>query len=96
MAKAYFLFEVEITDPVGYEVYRSQTAAILEKYGGRYLVRGGDPKQIEGTDRPVRFVVAEFDNVDQAMLWYNSPEYQAILPIRLRNSTSRAVCLTGV
>ena len=30
------------------------------------------------------------------MLWYNSPEYQGILPIRLRTSRGRAVCLTGV
>jgi uncharacterized protein (DUF1330 family) len=96
MPKAYFLFEIEITDPIGYEAYRSQAAVIIERCGGRYLIRGGDPKLVEGNDAPGRIVVAEFDSLGQAMLWYNSPEYQAILPIRLRNSTGRAICLTGV
>jgi uncharacterized protein (DUF1330 family) len=95
VSKGYFLAEIEITDPAGYEAYRSQTAATLERYGGRYLIRGGDPKPVEGSDTPGRIVVVEFESAEQAMLWYNSPEYQAILPIRLRHSTGRALCLTG-
>ena len=95
MPKGYMLFEVEITDPAEYEIYRSQTAATLPKYGGRYLVRGGDPKLIEGAGSPARVVITEFDSVERALDWYNSPEYQAILPVRLRTSSGRALCLTG-
>ena len=95
MPKGYMLFEIEITEPVEYEVYRSQTAATLLKYGGKYLVRGGDPKIIEGTGSPARVVITEFDSVEQALDWYNSPEYQAILPVRLRTSRGRSLCLTG-
>jgi uncharacterized protein (DUF1330 family) len=40
-------------------------------------------------------VVLEFDSPAQAMTWYNSPEYQAILPHRLRNTTGRAICVAG-
>jgi uncharacterized protein (DUF1330 family) len=32
--------------------------------------------------------VIEFASVEQARAWYDSPEYQAILPIRLRHSTA--------
>ena len=95
MPKGYFFAEIEITDPVEYDTYRSQTMATLQKYGGRYIVRGGAPALIEGTDQPGRIVVAEFDSPEAAQKWYNSPEYQAILPIRLRTSKGRAMFLTG-
>ena len=37
----YIIAEVEITDPAGFEEYRKQVSATIEKYGGRYVVRGG-------------------------------------------------------
>ena len=48
MPKAYFIVNVEITDPTAYEDYRAKVPAIIEKYGGRYLVRGGAQETIEG------------------------------------------------
>jgi uncharacterized protein (DUF1330 family) len=95
MPKGYFFAEIEITDPTTYESYRSQTMATLQKYGGRYIVRGGDPAVVEGTDPPGRIVIAEFDSPELARQWYNSPEYQAILPVRLGTSKGRALFLTG-
>jgi uncharacterized protein (DUF1330 family) len=95
VSKGYFFAEIEITDPAAYEEYRSRTMATLEKYGGRYIVRGGDPALVEGTILPGRIVVAEFPTPERAREWYNSPEYQAILPLRLRTSKGRALFLTG-
>lgn len=95
MPKGYFLAEIQIIDPSGYEDYRSRTMATLEKYGGRYIVRGGDPTLAEGSGAPGRVVVAEFDSPERAREWYNSPEYQEILPIRLRTSRGRALFLSG-
>jgi uncharacterized protein (DUF1330 family) len=69
--------------------------ATVEKFGGRFLVRGGEPKAIEGGGFASRVIIIEFDSQEQAMNWYNCPEYQAIVPIRQANSTTRAAYLTG-
>ena len=96
MPKGYFIGEVDITNPDGYEGYRAQVVPTVQKYGGRFLTRGGDPKLIEGEKEAKRIVILEFDSPEQAAAWYNSPEYQEILPIRMANSTARAHILTGI
>jgi uncharacterized protein (DUF1330 family) len=45
---AYAVAEIEITDPAAYEGYRPLAAAAVEKYGGRFLVRGGRTETVEG------------------------------------------------
>jgi uncharacterized protein (DUF1330 family) len=95
MPKGYIFAELEVIDPAGYEEYRRQVPAVVAAYGGRYLVRGGDPVVLEGDARIPRMVLLEFDSPERALAWYNSPEYQAILPIRLGASKGRAMCLTA-
>ena len=95
MPKGYLIAELEITNMAGYEEYRRQVPATIAAYGGRYVVRAGDAKLLEGNGGPGRMVVLEFDSPEKAMAWYNSPEYQAILPHRLNNSTGRAVIAAG-
>jgi uncharacterized protein (DUF1330 family) len=38
---AYFIVDNEVTDPAGFEEYRKQVPGTVEKYGGKFLVRGG-------------------------------------------------------
>ena len=89
---AYVIAQVEVTDPAGYEPYRPLAGASVAQYGGRFLVRGGNVEQLEGAAEAQRVVVIEFPDIAAARRWYNSPEYQAALPIRLANSRGR-VCL---
>ena len=95
MPRGYFLSEVDVTNPTAYEAYRSRVLPTVEKFGGRFLVRGGEPKAIEGGGFAGRIIIIEFDSPEQAMAWYHCPEYQAIVPIRQANSTTRAACLVG-
>ena len=95
MPKGYFLSEVDVTNPTAYEAYRTRVLPTVEKFGGRFLVRGGDPKAIEGGGFASRVIIIEFDSPEQANAWYHCPEYQAIVPIRQANSTTRAACLVG-
>ena len=66
------------------------------KYGGRFLTRGGATELIEGGPEPKRIVILEFADTAAVKRWYNSPEYQKILPMRLDNSTGRAFVVEGV
>ncbi len=95
MTKGYILAEVEVTDAKLFEEYRQQVAATLHAFGGRFLIRGGDPVRLEG-DHPLhRFVLLEFDSPERAREWYHSEQYQDILPLRLRSSRADVVLLNG-
>jgi uncharacterized protein (DUF1330 family) len=67
----------------------------LDKYGGKYLVRGGNSTQVEGTEQGNRKVVIEFASREAAETWYNSPEYQAIVPHRKANSVGHIAIVDG-
>ena len=93
---AYFVAEVEITNPAGFQPYGAAAGATLEQYGGRYLTRGGPTELIEGGPEPKRIVILEFVDTAAVKRWYESPEYQKILPLRLNNSTGRGFIVEGV
>ena len=93
---AYVIASVNVTNPTAYEDYRKLVPDTLKKYGGKFLVRGGEVEQREGAWKPHRVVLLEFADVAAARRWYDSPEYQKILPVRLDNSTGRAFVVQGV
>ena len=92
---AYFVAEIEVTDPEGYEPYAAMAGATLARYGGKSIVRGGKVELVEGSPEPKRIVITEFADAEAARRWYNSPEYQAALPIRLANSRGRVFIVEG-
>ena len=84
---AYVIANVEVTDAAAYERYRKDVLATIEKYGGRFLVRGGAVEALEGDFIPHRIVVLEFPSRERAKAWWDSTEYR---PLRtLRQSASR-------
>lgn len=81
-------FNDEIVD------YLRRIDASLDPFAGRFLVHGSTPEVLDG-DLPGAVVVIEFPDLAAAHAWYASPGYQAILPLRLRNSTGGAVIVDG-
>ena len=76
MPKGYVIARVTVTDPEAYAEYARGATEAIRRYNGRPLVRGGAHEALEGEARP-RNVVIEFDSVEQARRYYNSPEYPA-------------------
>ena len=95
MPKAYFIAQVSVTDPEAYARYSSGAQAASEKYGARPLARGGKVEVLEGQGRP-RTVVLEFDSIELARDFYNSPEYQAARQYRLGAAEFDAVIVEGI
>ena len=93
---AYFVVEIEITNMEAMKPYRDAVGATLTAYGGRFLVRGGASELVEGGPPPKRMVIVEFPDAAACKRWYNSTEYQQILPNRLANSSARAFIVEGV
>ncbi len=75
MPKAYWIAHVDIMDAKAYEKYRTANAKAFEKYGAKFLVRGGEQEVREGSQRN-RSVVIEFKDRATAVACYESPEYQ--------------------
>ena len=92
---AYFVAEFEHTDRAAMQPYSAAVPATIAQYGGRYLTRAGPTELVEGSPEPKRIVMLEFLNVAAIKRWYNSPEYQEILPFRLANSRGRAFIVEG-
>ena len=92
---AYFVVELDVTNMEAMAGYRAAVPATLAQYGGRFCARGGATELVEGGPEPKRIVILEFADAAAIKRWYNSPEYQKILPDRLANSTGRAFIVEG-
>jgi uncharacterized protein (DUF1330 family) len=93
---AYLFGEIEVQNPAGLEPYRAAVNDTITKYGGRFLVRGGTTKLKEGGPEPKYIVVVEFPDSAALDRWWNSSEYQQILPFRLENTTGRLFTVEGL
>lgn len=93
---AYVFAEIEITNPEGYKAYTAVVLATIEKYGGRFLHRGGNVTPLEGEWPQRRRVILEFPSAEMARKWYDSPEYEKPMAIRKANSNGRLLLLEGV
>jgi uncharacterized protein (DUF1330 family) len=94
---AYVISEVEILDEVQGQRYRELAAASIERYGGRYIVRGADPEVPEGEWQPgQRVVVVEFPTMERLQEWYRSPEYAEALALRATALDRRLLFVEGI
>lgn len=93
---AYLIAEVEVHDPKGYEEYRRLVGPSLQKYGARFLARGGRIDVLEGKWNPSRVVIVEFDSADKARQWYRSEDYRPAKEARQKASSANFVIVEGV
>jgi uncharacterized protein (DUF1330 family) len=92
----YVIVELSVSDAEQYERYKSLAEASVATYGGVYKVRGGRIESVEGEQVTDRVVVLEFPDMAATRAWYDSPEYQAALPLRQAAAkTSRLFFIEG-
>ena len=95
MPKAYWIARVDVRDALRYPEYIETARPAMERFGARFLVRGGRTQSLEGENR-ARNVVIEFDNVDDALGCYHSAEYRAAAKIRQAVSEGELIIVEGV
>jgi uncharacterized protein (DUF1330 family) len=93
---AYVIVETEIHDPEQYERYKAASPGAVAAGGGRFVVRGGELAVLEGDWAPSRLVVLEFEDLEAAKRWYDSPEYQDAKRLRESAAHLRMVAVQGV
>lgn len=94
MAKGYWIGRVTVNDLEAYKKYASGNAKAFDKYGAKFLVRGGDFVCKEGESRD-RNVVLEFPTYADALACYESPEYQDVLKHRVDAAISDLIIIKG-
>lgn len=93
---AFLIANIEVTDPAGFETYRERVPAVVAQYGGRYVIRGNPPTQMEGKPFFTRLTVLEFASMEALQRFYNSPEYAPLLAIRTASTKSDLVFMPGM
>jgi uncharacterized protein (DUF1330 family) len=95
-SKGYVIAEITVTDSEAYQTYVAAVGPVVAHFSGKYLVRGGQTIAVEGDAPTGRFVVIEFDSLEAAQTFQNSPQYQAIAPLRHKSARSRVFLVEGV
>ena len=94
---AYLVVDTDLTNPEAYEEYKLKARPIAEKYGGEYLARGGkmNIKEMQLWS-PKRLVLVKFPSFEKAEKFYDSAEYQAVLPISEKSAIRTVLILEGI
>jgi uncharacterized protein (DUF1330 family) len=94
MPKGYWIAHVDVRDPERYKDYVSTAKPAFERFGARFLARGGASQAMESAGR-ARNVVIEFPSMQAALDCYNSPEYQAAKAIRVTVADGEITIVEG-
>ncbi len=92
---AYLIADVEVHDQNVYAEYRRQVLPLIQKHGGRFIVRGGAFEVLEGEWKPQRLVIIEFPDMAALNAWYSSPDYQPLIALRRGAARDMLIALDG-
>ena len=91
---AYLIAAHQITDPSKFETARAQAAALIDKYGGRYLTKPGTHRILGNAEwQPDRVVIIEFPDMTTLNAFYASPEYQPVLKLRHESTVDLMIAI---
>ena len=93
---AYLIARVSVTDWNKYDQYMKVTPGIIAKYGGKFIVRGGQTVTLEGPAEKWRIVVVEFPDLEKAKEFYYSQDYTDAKTLREGAALAQFVAVEGV
>jgi uncharacterized protein (DUF1330 family) len=95
---AYVVAEIDVTNQDGFtkEFGPAARKALAAGSGYKALALGGKTMSIDGAPPKSRIVINAFDNMDEAMKAYNSPDYKAARTIGNKYATFRIYAVEGV
>ena len=93
---AYAIVRATITDTERFKDYIAGTPALLEKFGARFLARGGNVVTLEGDEENRRIVLIEYPSREKALEFYHSDEYADLLKIMQESGTRDFILIDGI
>ena len=93
---AYLLAEVQVTDPDTWKQYLAALPSKMAPYRTRTLARA-NPVAVDSSTPPAgNLVIIAFNNMEDVKAFWNSPAYQAIIPLREKSAKTRAYAVEGM
>ena len=92
---AYLIARVDVTDWDRYREYTKATPSAIAKFGGKFIVRGGEIVTFEGPQETRRLVILEFPTLDRAKEFYHSAEYSEVRKLREGAATGQFIAVEG-
>ena len=92
---AYIIARVHAEKPELLKEYADSTPPALEKYHGKYLARGGKTVTLEGPAENRRIVIIEFPTLEDAEIYYHSPEYAESRKLREGIAVAEFIAIDG-
>ena len=93
---AYLIFDVEVTDPAATGDYAKLANESLAPFQSKTLLHGGMVEVLEGDWEPKTVVMVEFESMEQARQWYDSPPYSKAKEILHRAASTNVILVEGV
>ena len=96
VSPAYLIAEVQVTDPDTWKQYVAALPGTLAPYKTRTLTRA-NPVALDNSVPPAgSLVIIAFNNMDDVKAFWNSPAYQAIIPLREKSAKTRIYAVEGM
>ena len=93
---AYIIARINVTDWDQYQKYVAATPAVIEKFGGTFIARGGETVTLEGPEETQRVVLLQFPSMEKVKEFYYSQDYQEVMKLREGAATASLVAIEGV
>jgi len=85
-----------VRDPARYRQYIQATPAVVARFGGRFIARGGELLTLEGPQEKRRLVIIEFPSLEKAKQFFHSDEYVEVKKLRAGAARAEFVMVNGV
>ncbi len=95
MKKGYLIVRINIKYAELFQQYPPLSTKAVEKFGGKYLIRGGKFDVVEGEWPAERTTVVEFESFEKAKAFYNSLEYNEAKKVRQKSADTDFILIEG-
>lgn len=79
---AFFIATVSVKDQDKFQQYAAKAKATFDLFGGELLARGKQDGTFVGSSTHQAVGIVKFQSPEKMASWYNSADYQAIIPLR--------------
>jgi len=94
---AFVIGQMKIHNRDWMEKYFAEVPELIDRHGGKFVVRGGDPSLLEGSEpSPDAVFVLTFNSREAASVFWNSPEFAPFIKLRQTGSSLQATLVDGL
>jgi len=79
---AFFIATPTVKSAEKYQAYGAKAGATIAAFGGQFVTKGKAEKALAGSCDHQAAAVVSFPDMETLDNWYQSAEYQALIPLR--------------